>query len=300
MDGRMDRRKAEGWRWAVMFFVVICLVMALFWLLILSSGKPLGALSGPLLVLPLVLFVLGPSGVALVLSAIEGGGRGVVELLSQAGRWRFGLGWYAVAILLTPLLLVVTLAIATLLGGRAQSASQVNVLGALLQVASRANFLGGLLLLAVMAVGEEFGWRGYALPRLQGRIHPLPASLVIGVIRAAWVLPTFAYLLVPHLHFHLPFGNHFPLFATILVSESVLATWLYNSTGRSVLVTMLFYLSIRVFPMSMLLPHGVFALAVFALLNVACAAAAIVTSGGSLVGVRRNWPLRTSVQPRSS
>jgi membrane protease YdiL (CAAX protease family) len=283
----MDRRKAEGWRWAVVFFVVTCLVTALFWLPLLCSGKPpatfLSTFPGPLQVLFLLVPLLAPSGVALVLSAIEGGGRGVVELLSQAGRWRFGLGWYVVAILLTPLLLVVTLAIATLLGGRAQSASQVNVLGALLP-------------LAVLAVGEEFGWRGYALPRLQGRIRPLPASLVVGVIQAAWVLPIFAYLPVHHL----PFGIHFPLFATILVSESVLATWLYNSTGRSVLVTMLFYESIRGVPRGVPLSSSVFGLAVFALLNVACAAAAIVTSGGSLVGVRRNWPLRTSVQPRSS
>jgi uncharacterized protein len=298
MGARMDRRKAEGWRWAVVFFVVICLVTALFYLLILRSGKPLGAPPGPPWPV-LLLFLLAPSGVALVLSAIEGGGRGVVGLLSQAGRWRFGLGWYAVAILLTPLLLVVTLAIATLLSGRAYSAWQVNFLGALLQLASRTNVLGGLLPLAVLAVGEEFGWRGYALPRLQGRIGPLPASLVIGVIRVAWVLLTFPYLPV-HLYYHLPFGIHFPLFATVLVSESVLATWLYNSTGRSVLVTMLFYESIRGVPRGVPLSSSVFGLAVFALLNVACAAAAIVTSGGSLVGVRRNWPLRTSVQPRSS
>ena len=230
----------------------------------------------------LLLFLLGPSGVALVLSAIEGGGRGVVELLSQAGRWRFGLGWYAVAILLTPLLFLVTIAIATLLAGHAHSVS-------------RANFLGALLPLA--AVGEEFGWRGYALPRLQRRIRPLPASLVIGVIQAAWFLPAFAYLAYLPVH-HLPFGISFPLFATVLVSESVLATWLYNSTGRSVLATMLLYQSIRVGHVVPLV--GVFGQAVFAFVNVASAAAAIVTSGGSLVGVRRNWPLRTSVQPRSS
>jgi membrane protease YdiL (CAAX protease family) len=288
----MDRRKAEGWRWAVVFFVVICLITTLFWLLILRSGKPLSARPGPLLVPLLVLFVLGPSGVALFLSAIEGGGRGVVELLSQAGRWRFGLGWYAVAILLAPLLFLVTMAIATLLGGRAYSAWQVNFLGALLHVARQANFLGGLLSVAVLVVGKEFGWRGYALPRLQGRIRPLPASLVMGVIQAALVLPTFASLPVHDLSL----GMHVALVATILVSESVLATWLYNSTGRSVLATMLFYHSIHHVP----LPSSVFGLPVFALVNVASAAAAIVTSGGSLVGVRRNWPLRTSVQPRSS
>jgi membrane protease YdiL (CAAX protease family) len=96
-------------------------------------------------------------------------------------------------------------------------------------------------LVPIAALGEELGWRGYALPRLQGRLHPLSASLVIGVIWAAWHLPYFAY---PAIH-PMPFGIGFPLFAITLVSESVLATWLYNSTGGSVLATMLFHHSLH-------------------------------------------------------
>ncbi len=91
------------------------------------------------------------------------------------------------------------------------------------------------------AFGEELGWRGYALPGLQSRIGALPASLVIGVIWAAWHLPFYAD---PSVHL-LPFWTDFGLFTVTLVSQSVLATWIYNGTGRSVLATILYHHSIH-------------------------------------------------------
>ncbi len=122
--------------------------------------------------LPLLFASVTPSLVAFVLAGIEGGTAGVGQLLAQAGRWRFGIGWYAVAILLAPLIWVVSLGMALLLGGRGPEV--------------RLDFL-----VPVAAIGEEFGWRGYALPRLQDRMGALPASLLIGVIWAAWHLPYF-------------------------------------------------------------------------------------------------------------
>ena len=38
-------------------------------------------------------------------------------------------------------------------------------------------------------IGEEPGWRGFALPRLQRRHSPLVATLMLGVVVAAWHLP---------------------------------------------------------------------------------------------------------------
>src|SRR5690348_2203215 len=99
MDAAPEPRMADRWRWAIAFFIVTYLVTALLWWPILRSGQPLSSLAGPRALL-LLLAAVVPSVVALVLAGIEGGKSGVVALLDQAGRWRFGLGWYAVAILL--------------------------------------------------------------------------------------------------------------------------------------------------------------------------------------------------------
>ncbi len=275
MAAPVTHGRANAWMWATAFFVVTYVVTALLWLPILRSGQPPSALQGRLQLLALLATIV-PSLVAIILATVEGGGRGLRELLGQAGRWRFGLGWYAVALLLMPLVWLVALVIGRLLGGPAPVV--------------RLDFL-----IPVAAIGEEFGWRGYALPRLQGRLRPLPAALVIGVIWAVWHLPYYAY---PDIH-PLPLGIDFTLFALALVSESVLATWVYNSTGGSVLATMLYHHSIHLASIVPVVP-GIFGTTVLTVVNIAAAAAAVMASGGSLVGLRRTGSLGSTVAPRSS
>jgi membrane protease YdiL (CAAX protease family) len=83
-------------------------------------------------------------------------------------------------------------------------------------------FLAGGLL------GEEFGWRGYALPALQKRYGWRVASLVIGAVWSFWRLPLFFLVgttqsLTPVL-----------VFMPMVVALSVLFAWLFNRTGHSV------------------------------------------------------------------
>jgi uncharacterized protein len=247
--------------WAVVFFVVTYVLTGLLWLPAIRAGQPLATLmQGPAGLLVLLATVT-PSLVAIILAGIEGGRQGIGELLGQGVRWRFGLGWYAVAIFLTPLLWAIALAIGRILGAGVPEV--------------RLDFL-----IPVAAIGEEFGWRGYALPRLQHRMRPLPASLLIGILWAAWHLPYYAF---PEVH-PLPFAIDFSLFAVVLVSHSVIITWVYNSTRSSVLATMLYHHSIHVASVIPLVP-GVAGGLVFALVHIVAAVAAGFASGGSLVGL---------------
>ena len=89
-------------------------------------------------------------------------------------------------------------------------------------------FLGGPL-------GEEYGWRGFALTRLQKKWSAWLSSLVLGLIWGLWHLP---------LHFMENTTQEFiPIWAGIILImvSSFIYTWLYNNTGNSVLIAMLFH-----------------------------------------------------------
>jgi membrane protease YdiL (CAAX protease family) len=262
MNAPTDRGASGAWRWAVAFFVVTYVVTAGLWIPIWRSGQPLSALSGRLEFF-LLLGTIVPSVVGLALSLVEGGWRGLRQNFGQAARWRFGLGWWALALLLMPLVWLVGLVLGRLAGGPA--------------AVVRLDFL-----VPVAAIGEEFGWRGYALPRLQGRLGALPAALVIGVVWAAWHLPYYAY---PDMH-PLPVVLDFTLFALAIIAESVLATWIYNSTGGSVLATMLYHESIHLASLVPVVP-GLLGTLLLTVVDLAAAGAAIWLTDGSLTGFRR-------------
>ena len=92
-----------------------------------------------------------------------------------------------------------------------------------------------LFQLFLMGGLEEFGWRGFALPRLQERYTALIASVVIGVVWALWHAPLF---FVPG-----TFYSQVPpaLYLLQTIGLSVMITWVYNSTGGSVLLAMMFH-----------------------------------------------------------
>jgi membrane protease YdiL (CAAX protease family) len=88
-------------------------------------------------------------------------------------------------------------------------------------------------------LGEEPGWRGYLLPSLQTRLGPPTASLVVGIVWAAWHAPLF---LLPGTT-----QSHLPVLAFVLwvVSLSFVFTWLYNRRSRSVGLAVLLHASVN-------------------------------------------------------
>ena len=90
-------------------------------------------------------------------------------------------------------------------------------------------------------IAEEFGWRGFALPKLQARIGALSAGLVIGVVWGLWHLPFFIFPEGALVIGNIPFVWYLPL----VTAWSVLFTWIYNNTKGSVLMMILFHAAIN-------------------------------------------------------
>lgn len=135
--------------------------------------------------------------------------------------------------------------------------------------------------IAIIApLGEEFGWRGYALPRLQASLSPLAASLCVALPWALWHIPTF---FVPEARGTTPF--ELCMYLVAFIASSVIYTWLFNAGGGSILGPLLAHLGIHldnVFRASMM-GDGVLPLAMTSLVLSAMAAALVLTGRMSSV-----------------
>ncbi|MGN6089430.1 MAG: CPBP family intramembrane glutamic endopeptidase [Actinomycetales bacterium] len=159
---------------------------------------------------------------------VVGGRLAVADVARRLLRWRVRPAVAAAALLLPPAVAAATLGVADLVGVPVK-------LGASLSGPAALVYFGygiGLWLLT-----EEAGWRGAILPRLQQRLSPLAASLVLGVIWAGWHVPL---LLAPGER-----DSGLPLlpFAVLVVAASVLITALVNAARGSVLVAAVFHSS---------------------------------------------------------
>lgn len=176
---------------------------------------------------------MGPSIAAFIVVLIVGGKRGFIDFLRPFGRWRVSLRWWAIAIFGPAILYLIGLGVYLLLGGEAPAFTMLRFELSLIPLY--------LVMVVLMPwngpVGEEFGWRGYALPNLQTKYGPLIASLVIGTFWGVWHLPSFfaPQGVVGAIAAALGMGFLIP-YTLGTIANSIFMTWLYNKTGASALI----------------------------------------------------------------
>ena len=199
-----------------------------------------GSLPAPLELVLVLLGSLVPSTVAIVLVAHLHGKAGLRRFLARLTKARVGVRWY-LALLLLPMLVPLGVGLSVVFGGP-KPTLDTTVLGALL--------LLGIHIFPGSAMGEELGWRGFALPLLQRERSALGVSLVLGAIWGLWHFPL--YLVGTDIR---PLSI-FPAFVLAVIATSVICTWLYNSTGGSLLIIVLFHASSNL-PITLLIaPYG--------------------------------------------
>ena len=169
----------------------------------------------------------GPTLGAFAAAWIEGRGAGVRRFAAGYARWRVASRWWLLAPVIFPVLWLAGYSVVL------EGEPLVNLArdpGLLLTA-----FLPSVALLFVVALGEEAGWRGYALPRLQAALGPLRATVVLGLLHALWHLPVFfvAGLLGPFT----PSG--FATFAVVAVLGTFIYTWVSNHARHSILIASL-------------------------------------------------------------
>jgi membrane protease YdiL (CAAX protease family) len=173
---------------------------------------------------------------AFIMAGVTGGRAGIGRLLRRIVLWRVGIQWYLFAIVGIPAIMVLG---AIVLPG-VPASFQTPALSLVLTYPVTfvvAFFIGGPL-------GEEIGWRGFALPRLQWLHGPLLGSLILGPIHVFWHLP---------LYWLPAWGTPRDTFLDLVwyflagFAATFIYTWLFNNTRGSVLLATLMHTSFDAF-----------------------------------------------------
>ncbi|GAA3383007.1 CPBP family intramembrane glutamic endopeptidase [Cryptosporangium minutisporangium] len=176
---------------------------------------------------------LGPLSAAFIVTALTEGRAGLRQWAKRLLRWRVGWFWYVTILIAVPAtILLVTLTLPGAVDGLAAPSLQVLAL-----------FLPLLVLQFVTtAAAEEPGWRDFALPRLQDRFGPVIGTTILGVLWGCWHLPLFCteWGGWPDVSWIEPV-----LFVASCVPLSLVMTWLFNRTGQSLPIVMVFHAAIN-------------------------------------------------------
>lgn len=173
-----------------------------------------------LLMFPVMVITVAAAGLGL--SAAAGGRASVTTLLQRATRWRVSPAFYA-SLLLPP---AGILAVLLLLWFIASPVYAPNF------------FPIGFAFGVIAGFFEEFGWSGFAFPRLRSRLGELKGALALGLLWGLWHLPV-----VDSLGAATPHGRAWPFFFVAFVlmvtALRLLIAWVYYNTGSLLLAQLM-------------------------------------------------------------
>lgn len=202
------------------------------------------------------------------------GPQGLGTLLKRFLIWRVGWRWYA-ALLIIPAVDLAGIYLHAILTHTAPDFGSARLVALFGPSPQLVLYAMATFVVSAIANGEEIGWRGYALPRLQARYHALFSALIIGLIWAPWHIPLWIRSWNP---------TAYAWYTVGVLAKSVFITWIYNSTGGSLLLATLCHAMWNT--LGSLLPltatvsaRDIGTLAVIILVEVAVAVVIIVAAG---------------------
>jgi membrane protease YdiL (CAAX protease family) len=248
------------------------LAFAIAWAILIPNVlASYGLITMPASAVLLLVMGYGPTIAALIVSGALGGGTEIRRLLGRLLIWRVGWGWWAITLFGNGAIILAALGLYALLGNEVPA---FPALGPGLLVDIVLTFL-----LVAVINGEEIGWRGFALPRLQARYGVPTTVAVLGVLETLFHLPIFFN--------NGPSdaggqnGTPFVAFLFSSVLAVFLFVWLYDHTRGSLLIATFFHASMNAW--SNVLPFPATSASFFWLLVLAqlAAVAVVLVIGGT-------------------
>lgn len=222
---------------AVLFFVVAYVITWLIWLPLILPQFGIDGLP----VIPTYHHYIGSFGplmAAILVTAYYDGSKGVLRLLKKFVLWQVHWVWYFI-VLIVPVILVVLAGYADQFINHHSFSMQGFSTNKEFPAAGPLSYF--LLNLFTFGIGEETGWRGFALPIFQKRFNALTATFTLSVGWALWHVPAFIYR---PLYSQMNIAGMAGFFISLMMGAIVL-TWLYNSTKGSLIFVAVFHAMIE-------------------------------------------------------
>ena len=185
--------------------------------------------------------VASSSSVAgLITAALIGGKEGLKQLLSGFLRWRCNPLWYILAIFIPVTFMFIVIGLSTAFVPQFQIQWTVGL----------AMLVPTFLLTTVQAgLGEEIGWRGYAIPKLMEKRSALASTLIVGAVWAAWHIPL--YFITGTLQNNLVQEMGLPLtlvvYSIFIIALAVVYSWIYLASNKNLWLPILMHGSTNYF-----------------------------------------------------
>ena len=190
----------------------------------------------------LILSIPGPLLGAVLVTLRSSGMKGVRDLFRGAFRWRFHPVWYVLAMLVPLAVFAARYWIGIVVVGAEAPTTWIDV--------TFFTAIAGPVSLIWNGIGEEMGWRAFALPRLQKRLGSLGGTVVLGVVWAFWHTPAF---FIPGSS---QYGQSMFEYVVWAVSLSIIITAIWNKSKQSVLVAIIVHETQNAIAFSMTSPSG--------------------------------------------
>lgn len=169
----------------------------------------------------------GPTLAALVLIALRDGRKGYGELYRRLTRWKVPAGWYVFSIFSAVPVVLVSIWLHIALGGARPQFNDINQIYLVIPAF--------FYVLFTSVLGEEIGWRGWALPRLLEKQPPLASSLILAGIWGIWHLPLF--MMKGNFHADIPVSA----FLLQIIPFTIAYTAMHLNTEGSLILPHLFH-----------------------------------------------------------
>lgn len=177
---------------------------------------------------------LGPMLAAIIVTGLIGGSNGIREHVRRMFRWRVRMTWHLIAWFGPVVLFAIAAVIVRIMGGTWPDLSQFGRTDEYPELPLVVYWMANMLF---YGWGEETGWRGFALPRLQKSHNALTATFMLSLCWALWHLPLFW---CADGFMKMGIGGAIGWYFSLLLG-AVLLTWIYNGSQGSILIVAIFH-----------------------------------------------------------